>query len=641
MKEPLPLLLIASLSCLLTYAFAESNMHRSQLERNGSFVPEESSHQKTRPTRLILESEGGEKDYTPILYSFLQANKGGDIELVFKKGIYHFFPEKAYEKYLKISNNDNGSRRIAFPLIGFNSIRIQGGESEFIFHGSIVPFVVENVNEAHLESFNVNWDHPFTFEGTVIRSNPEERSFTVQVGKDDNYIIRNQELFLKGYDWEMPMGDNILIDKEKRRPYFHCKKYKNWQPFVAKEIEPRIIKFSGISRQRTIPPVGSVWVDKGSDGNRKFPAFRLYRSSNLRLADINVYAAGAMALIGEKLEDVSMDNFNVTVPKNSGRMMGATADATHFINCKGLISYKDCTFEAMGDDASNVHGTYMKVVDVIDHHTVGISAHHHQQNGFDFAEAGDTVRFITRTNLQGVQTAVVTRIKQVNEGYYHLSINKNLTENAKDYTAVENTSWSAALRMENCVVRYNRARSILVSTDKKVEILNNYFSSMMAGIRICGDANHWFESGPVADVTISGNTFEDLAIGGGKPQAILQIDPVIAKEFRKSGYYHRNITFENNIVKTFDPLIVYALSVDGLTIRNNEIIKTDTYPSLYGDLSQFDIQDCANVMIEGNTYHGPELAEISIENSDQVKTKPQKGFNTKIVSNPNQYFYQK
>jgi hypothetical protein len=163
----------------------------------------------------------------------------------------------------------------------------------------------------------------------------------------------------------------------------------------------------------------------------------------------------------------------------------------------------------------------------------------------------------------------------------------------------------------------------------------------MAGIRICGDANYWFESGPVSNVIVRGNTFENLGIGGHAPQAILQIDPIIGKKYRENGYYHKNIVFENNTIKTFDPLIIYALSVDGLIIRNNTIILTKTYPHIFNDLSLFDLQNCTNVKIEGNTYTGDNEASISVINCQKLEfDSEQEGFMKSIIKNPNKYFYQ-
>ena len=73
-------------------------------------------------------------------------------------------------------------------------------------------------------------------------------------------------------------------------------------------------------------------------------------------------------------------------------MVTTTADATHFVNCKGLLYYDDCTFENMLDDAGNFHGIYTKIVDLVDEYTIGVRRMHGQQTGFQFAEPGDSIR---------------------------------------------------------------------------------------------------------------------------------------------------------------------------------------------------------------------------------------------------------
>jgi len=78
-----------------------------------------------------------------------------------------------------------------------------------------------------------------------------------------------------------------------------------------------------------------------------------------------------------------------------------------------------------------------------------------------------------------------------------------------------------------------------------------------------------------------------------------------------------------------------------LIIRNNTIILTKTYPQIFSELSQFDIQNCKNVIIEGNVYKGDKEATISAIECTKIDIKPlQKGFAKDTVNNPNKYFYQ-
>ena len=582
-------------------------------------------------------------DFSSLMKDKLYEADGADVVLTFETGEYHFYPEKARTEYLAISNNDNGDKRIAIPMFGPKSLKIEGHGANLVFHGGMVPLVLKDVGEALISDINIYWDKPFTFEGEVVESSQEDGTFTLKVGEEDDYEIREGRLFFKGYDWELPLGENIVYNKETRRPYYYTSKYEHaWHSheLSAEELSDGIIRFGNVKAEK-VPPVGGVWVDKGPHGqNRRYPGIFINNSENITLERINIYASGGMALIAEKSSNITLNKYNVTLPAGSKRMIGVSADATHFVNCKGLIQMDSCLFENILDDATNIQGTYMIVNEIIDGHTIRTSFGHYQQEGFPFASEGDSLRFVSRNDLLPIKVATVKSVIMDSENDYRIAFYEEIDDLAWEKAVVENISYSPSVKITNCVVRQNRARSLLISTSEPVEISNNYFSSMMAGIRICGDANYWFESGPVSGVVIKDNLFEDLGIGGHNPQAILQIDPIIARDFRSNGYYHKNIVFQGNTIKTFDRLLVYALSVDKLSIKDNKIVQSNSHEEMYPELSQFDLQNCRDVLISGNEYKGTGHAEISLKNCDEVQIGKQPGFNEHVVNNPNKYFYQ-
>ena len=55
-------------------------------------------------------------DYTPVVREILENHPEGNITLRFGKGVYPFYPEKAPEEFLNVSNNDSGNKRVAFLL---------------------------------------------------------------------------------------------------------------------------------------------------------------------------------------------------------------------------------------------------------------------------------------------------------------------------------------------------------------------------------------------------------------------------------------------------------------------------------------------------------------------------------------------
>ena len=631
-----------SILSFLLIQFLTVTVMQSCLHANASPGYKIESDSKKTTVKILFDKRI--KDYTPIIAAVFDSVAGrANIAFEFEKGIYHFYPEKANSRHLNISNNDSGTKRIVFQVTNFTSFEIDGANSDFIFHGKIVPFEIENSTNVTLCNFTVNWDSPFVFEGLVVNNNSGGKSFDVKISSEIKYKITNNELFFSGYDWSSGLGENIIYNLQTKRPYYYTSKYEhNWKSrtLKAQDLGNHIVRLTGTTAE--LPPVGSLYIDKGPHGqNRLFPAIYINQSKNINLSSINIYHSGAMALIAQKTNSVNLSKFNVILAPLSSRMISASADATHFVNCKGEIKFDSCRFENMLDDATNVHGTYQIVDSAMSENKLSLTSGHFQQNGFTLFDEGDTMALVDRLTLKPVFVSRVKKYKVVNDTYFLLeTVNSIPVKVISNRYVVENLSWKASLIMRNCTVKQNRARSVLVSTTKPVLIENNYFSSMMAGIRICGDANYWYESGDVSQVVIRKNTFEDIGIGGHSPQAVLQIDPILRKDYRAGFYFHRNIVFENNIIKTFDPLIVYALSVDGLTIRNNEIILTQKYKPIFSDLSQFDIHHCNHLLIKGNVYKGNLSATIATDEVEIMKIEKQNGFSDEISKKVNNYFYQ-
>lgn len=582
------------------------------------------------------------EDYTPLIWDILKSNPKGNIKIKFGDGSYKFYPEKAYEKYLAISNNDNGLKRIVFPIQNMKNVTIEGTENtSFMFHGKLVPFFLYESENISIENIKIDYDYPFVLEGTVIANDKEKMSFDLKIDNDTPYKIEDNKLFFKGYDWEIGLGENIVFDCETRSPIYFTSKYEigNSHEVTAHEVAEGVVRLSGVASV-DVPPVGAIYTDKGPHGkNREVPGFAIQESANINLTNVTVFRAGAMALIAEKSENITLDSYKVKVHDGSGKMLSASADATHFVNCSGLVKLNNCIFESMLDDATNIHGTYMCVTEHLGENKVALSFGHFQQEGFSLGKPGDSILFLNRANLMPLSKSVIKKLEQIDENHYVLEVDQDLTAYQNLSVAVDNISYYPDVEISNCSVRYNRARSLLISTSGRVNIENNYFASMMAGIRICGDANYWFESGRISDVTIKNNTFEDLGKGGHNPQAILQIDPVIPKDNRADGIFHGKVIFENNVIKTFDNQVIYALSVDSLIIKGNQFIDSKTHSAIFPSLSVIDAQYCNHIIIDNNDFSKwkPDFSFSITECKNVVGNDVEK---IEIQNNTNKYFYE-
>ena len=105
-------------------------------------------------------------------------------------------------------------------------------------------------------------------------------SFTIKISEECLYEVRDERLYLKGYDWELPLGENIVFDPRIRSPYHSAEKYEGWNGngLKAEECGERTVRLSGFTASE-MPPVGSIYVDKGPHSqNRRFPGFIIHDS---------------------------------------------------------------------------------------------------------------------------------------------------------------------------------------------------------------------------------------------------------------------------------------------------------------------------------------------------------------------------
>ena len=231
---------------------------------------------------------------------------------------------------------------------------------------------------------------------------------------------------------------------------------------------------------------------------------------------------------------------------------------------------------------------------------------------------------------------------------------------------VENITYTPAVNISNCEFKEVPTRGILVTTRKPIVIENNTFDGMsMAGIYISDDAQGWYESGPVRDVTIRNNTFTR-----GNAQAIFiePTNPTVSTEKT----VHSNIKIKGNTFFTYNKRVLDAKSVDNLTFKNNKIYRQDPIngdgslslavkdgsstelnvadsaeltvsgsgDTLSGKLYNFN--GCKNVVIEGNEYDGGLNAGSSISNmsaSDITVTNDAMKVNADSTTAPNGTMY--
>ena len=574
---------------------------------------------------------GVRKDQGPALRAAVSAlrRQGGGV-LNIPRGIYHFYPEGALNMSFHISNHDQPLiHPVCVPLADLRNVRVEGNGSLFLFHGKVVPLLVMDSENVSINRLSVDYERSWCTEARVVKT--DDRFTEVEIDKKAYpYEIRNNRFVFQGKGWEEGMGSCMAFEKGTGHIIANTSDI-GWNGHVEPLGGSRL-RLSWDLRQKGIKP-GDTLVLRNY--NRPHPGCVVYRARKTSLNDVSLHQSSGMALLVQRSEDFHMKGGGVMVRKGTGRVHTAGADATHFSNTRGGIVVEKALFEGMivscnglyegmMDDAINVHSTCLGVMEVVDSHTLKCKYMHRQAVGFEVFLPGEKIRFINGPTLEPGGTATVKTAVKKNSAEMVITVEEPLPSSVRAGDAVENADFYPSVVFRNNIVRNNRARGSLFTAPERVLVEGNLFDhSSGSAILLAGDAQGWYESGACHEVVIRKNTFiNNLTSRYQFTNAIISIYPEVKQLDRQRDYYHRNVLIENNVFKTFDVPLLFAISTDNLKFINNKVIYNDEFKG-WGQ-KPFQFRRCANILIKDNKVLPPRtwtLEDCKLENtpSDQVR----------------------
>ncbi len=505
-------------------------------------------------------------------------------KLVLDKKELHFYEKYAFNKEYYISNNDSGRKSIIFPIINMKNFTVEGCNTDLVFHGKVLPFVIDGSENITLENFSVDYKYPFFFQGKIIASGKDFMEMEVDKEHFNAHIEGNEMVFTSPDGWRISSKKllNCELDVKTNAPshcippyfaYFGDEKDTSFLKDMTRYLKPlqkseNVIRFEGDFGH--IHNVGNYWVCTFS--SRENPGIFGNKTKNITIENVTLHSTGSMGVICQLCENIFMKNLKTVPRENSGRMLSVNADSTHFVSCRGFVRYESCTFLNMLDDAGNCHGNYLKLQKKLDEHTALLTFGHRQQQGVNIFEKGDKIRIVDNETMVGIAVTTVKSAELISPKLLRLETEEPLPDMEPDF-AFENFTAMPELYINNCVCGANRPRGFLPSTWRKTVITNNTFSNMSCALHFTGDCNDWFESGPSEDVTIKNNNFRNSAYTGG---AAIYITPHV---LRGKKPYHRNIVIEDNVFEMHEKRFIGAEYVENLVMRNNRFIRNEAFPA--------------------------------------------------------------
>lgn len=510
-------------------------------------------------------------------------------KLAFEKGEYALDAVFCEQRSLNISNHGlNGPKRIGVLLEGLKDFEIDFNGSVVTSENELIYLAVLGCENVTIK--NVTFDNPKTktLEMRVEEVTPEyirakiltdKSQFFVNGGKilgrygrEYLYLMQGSEFEFNAQTGEIEYGtgDGCLGDHSK---------------ITYEDTGGNEYLIRGFTRT---PPVGNILVS--NTYCRCACGILIDRSKNVKLENVTIHACFGMGLLGQFSENVSLNSFKVK--RKDGRFYTCNADATHFVCCKGLIQIENSLFEGQLDDALNVHGMYVRVLEKLNDHTLLLKQMHCQATGLPVFEAEEIVNAVDASSLLPYARKTVAGVEIINDEISEVHF-KEPVNDIRVGDNLENITKSPSVAFVNNEVKNNRARGMLIASKGKTVIKHNYFHTAGAAILFEADGQWWFEAGGTQNVEIFENYF-DRCKHGKWGEYVIQFNK-LAKE-SENEYFHDKITVTNNKFTLFCANLVRFDNIRQAEFQNN-VIENGTAIIEVSHCGKCDIQN-ENIKIE-------------------------------------------
>ncbi|HEY4291190.1 MAG TPA: glycoside hydrolase N-terminal domain-containing protein [Puia sp.] len=503
----------------------------------------------------------------------------GSVVLNFPKGRYDFWPEGSEKRHYFISNTSSEEedplKNYAIGLLfeGMKNLVIEGNGSLFVFHGKMITCVFDQCVGMRMQHVRMDFARPTMSEMTFRLVKKD--SVVAAVHPDSKFRIDDGKLRWVGEGWEAKDNFAIAVDTVTGEW-----RYSDWGPFeksAARLEKNGLVSFRGDFSGVNLRP-GQVLTVR--DPLRDAAGIFVNHSSEVRLEDIDIYYMHGLGIVSQWSENLFYNRVRVAPAVGSGRVIASFADGMHFSGCSGAVRIEDCHFRGLHDDAVNVHGTHLQIQSRPSSTSLVVRYKHPQTYGMEAFFPGDSVAFVHAYTLESYRMGRVIAARMLDERNILLELSEPIDSAAlKAGDCLENITHEPSLVVRNCRFEGTNTRGLLVTTRGKVVVENNvFYRTGMQAILIADDAKSWYESGPVRDVVIRRNRFEECGYNSAPDNYTIAIVPETSELV--PGYaVHRNIRIEDNVFKVYDYPVLKARSVDGLTFLHNTILSSSFLPA--------------------------------------------------------------
>jgi hypothetical protein len=358
----------------------------------------------------------GRTDSTPAVVAALRHAKkvdhGRPVRIVFSKGTYQLYPERAETRELYVSNTVGADQRYRDKKIGLlvedmHDVTIDGGGAKLVYHGLQTAFASIRSTDVTFTNFSFDYAAPEVIDATVATTGVTDghayRVLKIPAGSP--YRVNGTHITWLG-EKSPATGQPYWsgVDGLQYTQIHDPKAQRTWRgdnPLfndvaAVTDLGGRRIRIDYTTAAR---PADAGLVYQMRLIERTEPGAFIWQSKNVTMRSMNAYYLQSFGVVGQFSENISIDKVNFAPDPRSGRSTASFADFVQMSGVKGKVSITRSVFDGPHDDPINIHGTYLEVVGKPGPSTLTLAYKHPQTAGFPQFAPGDEVEFTTKRTM--------------------------------------------------------------------------------------------------------------------------------------------------------------------------------------------------------------------------------------------------
>ena len=297
------------------------------------------------------------------------------IQVRFAPGRYDFDPIHARRETYHISNTNadpDGLKAVGLHLKDAKHVHIAGPGAVIHARGKMIYVCIDGSENITIDGLAFDYHRPTVSEFMVNAVGDDFAEFTIH--KDSAYSIKDGALIWQGEGWTETGGLGQELDPQSGR----VKRMRD--PLAGlrfEEIEPFKIRAHGRHRFKAglIYQLRNPFRDCCGAFTRN--------SRDITWRNVHFRFIHGMGIVNQFSENLTFDAVRIAPEPASGRTTAAWADCIQVSGCRGKVKVGNCVFSGAHDDAINIHGTHLRVVEShADRREIKVGFIHDQSYGF-------------------------------------------------------------------------------------------------------------------------------------------------------------------------------------------------------------------------------------------------------------------